>query len=342
MSRKATINDVAAAAGVSIKTVSRVFNGEPNVRSATEEKVRQAAAQLHYSPNLSARRLAANRSFLIGLVYDNPEGTNSFIPDVQRGALDACQKANYELIIHPADAQDPSAGSQLVDLVAKLSLDGLIILPPFSDNQPLLDLLREKKIHFSRMSQSYRDAYLPCVSVDDEDAAMTVTQYLVEQGHTRIAFVKGNPKHGASADRLRGFKKALTDARIPLDPALIVEGDFSFAAGREAGRRLFSLADRPTAVFACNDDMAAGVLAEAHIMNISVPDELSICGYDDVSIACQVWPPLTTVRQPIKAIAHSAAMHLFADIRGETINDETAPSSFHSELIVRSSSGSAP
>lgn len=326
--------DVADAAGVSIKTVSRVFNGEPNVRAATAQRVHEAADRLSYSPNLSARRLASNRSYLIGLVYDNPAGTNSFIPDVQDGVLRACRQANYELVIHPADADAADADQQLIALSQKLHLDGLILMPPFSDKSDLLETLNARDLMVSRISQSFLKQYKPCVSVDDEASAHRVTEYLIELGHRRIAFIEGNPAHGCTPDRRRGYESAMAAHGIALTPDWICPGDFSFQAGYKAGQALLGQAETPSAIFASNDDMAAGALAAAHELGISVPSQLSICGYDDVSIASQTWPPLTTVRQPIKAIAQAAARKLFQRLSGRHDDD---PSLFHSELIVRGS-----
>ncbi len=333
--KKSTIFDVAEAAGVSIKTVSRVFNREPNVRQSTAERVMAAARKLSYSPNLSAKRLASQRSFLVGLVYDTPTGDNSFVPDIQSGALATCKDRPYELIIHPTDADNEDIVEQLIEFYRRLDMDGLILLPPLSDNRDLLSELAATSIRFSRISQSFTEEFGPCVSVDDEDAAFAVTEYLIELGHDRIGFICGKPSHGATRERLQGYQRALNKHRVAYRKTLVKDGDFSFASGREAGRDLLQRKHRPTAIFASNDDMASGVLVAARELNLRVPEDLSICGYDDIAVAQQCWPPLTTVRQPIREMARIASELLVQTIEGKKPKHHVL---LNAKLIIRESS----
>ncbi len=338
MRKRATIFDVAEAAGVSIKTVSRVLNREPNVRQSTAERVLSAVGELNYSPSFSARGLASNRSFLVGLVYDKPTGDNNFVPDIQAGALEVCLRQRYELLIHPVDTKEPEVDQQLLSLSRRLRIDGLIVLPPLSDNRSLLSALADAKIQFARISQSFARSFGPCVSVDDEEAAKQLTEYLISLGHRRIGFVGGKPTHGASVDRLKGYTQALQGHGITYRKSLVNEGDFSFETGRDVGRKLLKLSKPPTAIFAANDDMASGVLVAARERGVDVPGQLSVCGYDDISLARQTWPPLTTVRQPIREVAGHAAQLLIDKLNGKPVDDIR----LHSELIVRESTGPAP
>jgi len=282
--------------------------------------------------------LASDRSFLVGLVYDKPTGDNNFVPDIQAGALEICLKQRYELLIHPIDTDEPNVEQQLLSLSQRLRVDGQILLPPLSDDKQLLTGLSKTRIQFVRISQSFPDEFGPCISVDDEQAASEMTSHLISLGHQRIAFVCGKASHGASIDRLNGYRHALKQHGIGFRKSLVRDGDFSFDSGRAAGRKLLAQNTPPTAIFAANDDMASGVLVAARERGVEVPNQLSVCGYDDISLARQTWPPLTTVRQPIREIAGQAAQLLIDLIDGKPV----ANVKLHSEMVLRESTGVAP
>ena len=329
---KATINDVARLAGVSIKTVSRVINNEPNVSDSTREKVRVVVEQLDYRPSPSARRLASNRSFLIALLYDNPSA--NYIMNVQQGVLDSCKEHSYDLLIHPCDYQADDLDKEIGMLLRKSRVDGVILTPPLSDMNSVIDVLKEQSVPYSLVAPTTHDNDQSSVYCDDEKAAFQMTEYLISQGHKKIGFVEGHPNHGASKKRLCGFEKALEKNKITIPQDYIQKGFFDHESGMNAGRAILQLDDKPSVIFASNDDMAAGVIHAANSLEIKVPQELSVVGFDDSPVSTQLWPPLTTIKQPIEAMAHRASDLLLDSLKGVK-NEETH--SFDCELIMRRS-----
>jgi LacI family transcriptional regulator len=332
--QKVTINDVARYAGVSKKTVSRVLNEEPNVSQNTKDKVRAAFLELGYRPSAVARGLATNQSFLIGLVYDNPN--KSYVSDIQEGALRICNDRRYHLLIHPVDHESEGLLTNIEDLLNDSRLDGLVLTPPFSDMLPLLDRLEERKIHYVRIGPTLMKSRSPCVTSNDADASYQLTRYLISLGHTRIAMIKGHPDHNVSQQRLEGYQRALAESGLPVDSNYIQQGYFDFTSGEDCGRRLLNLPLPPTAIFASNDYMAAGVVKVASQKNISIPHELSIVGFDNAPITRHIWPSLTTIKQPIRAMAEQAVTLLIDSIRKRPV--EQWQVQLDGELIVRESS----
>ena len=305
-----TINDVAKHAGVSKKTVSRVLNNEPNVSQQTKDKVHQTFLELGYKPSSMARGLASNKSFLIGLIYDNPN--KSYVVDVQEGALKVCNDQGYHLIIHPADHTCEQVYQEIQSFVMSSRLDGLVITPPFSDNKQLLTLLEKLDVPTVRVGATFEYAPHLSISTNDAEASYQMTKHLIELGHKLIAFIKGHPDHSVSELRYQGYKRAMDEHNIDIHPELIKTGDFSFESGEHTSVELLNNPEiRPTAIFASNDEMAAGVLKVAQQMKVRVPESLSVAGFDDTEIAIHLWPSLTTVRQPVRQMAEQAVSMLF-------------------------------
>ncbi len=331
--RHSTITDVADAAGVSIKTVSRVFNDEPNVRPLTRERVLKAAGELDYHPNVAARSLAGRRSFLIGLAYENP--SPNYVVDLQSGALERLQGERYRLLVLPFG--DAAAASGKMQAIARASgLDGMVLAPPLCDDAATVAELEACGLPYSRIAPTTDGSHAPDVVMDDRAAMRAVIDHLVELGHTRIAIVRGDPSHASAAARLEGFRAGLEAHGITADPALEAPGAYTFASGYEAGKALLALADPPSAIFASNDDMAAGVLNAAYEAGVKVPEALSVAGFDDSNIASVVWPRLTTIHQPIRDMAREATGALLA-----LIDHEEAPphQMLPFQLVVRGSTG---
>jgi LacI family transcriptional regulator len=303
--RRAKIQDVAEAAGVAIKTVSRVLNSEPNVREETRERVLAVVKRLNYHPSLSARSLAGRRSYLIGLVYENPSA--NYIVDVQHGAMSRCREGKFQLLMHQVASTGADLEREILGLIDQTRLDGVIVTPPLSENAGLLATLRRRNAPYARIAPSDLEQPGPCVYMDDVGAARDMTEYLIGLGHRRIGFIVGHPEHFASGQRLRGYKAALKSHRIAFQSGLVKQGYFVFESGLEAARQLLATPNRPTAIFASNDDMAAGVLMAAHEMAIAVPTRLSVAGFDDTYVARTVWPRLTTIHQPSYDLAYTAA-----------------------------------
>jgi LacI family transcriptional regulator, galactose operon repressor len=301
---RTTITDVAAAAGVAIKTVSRVLNNEPKVREATRERVMAAVKALNYHPSISARGLAGRRSFLIGLVYENPSA--NYVMDVQNGTMARCREERFQLIMHHCSGRGADLAADIAALVDQTHVDGLVLTPPLSSSKELIEMLDERSLPFVRIAPNRLKHPSPFVDVDDQAAAREMTEYLIGIGHRRVAFIVGNPDHYASGRRLDGYKAALKRHGIAYRDEYVRQGFFVFESGLESGHALLGMAEPPTAIFASNDDMAAGVLMAAHQRGVEVPGRLSVAGFDDAPIARIVWPRLTTVFQPAYDLAYSA------------------------------------
>ena len=334
-----TITDVARRAGVSIKTVSRVMNQEPGVHEQTRALVQGVIAELKYRPKLSARSLPGARSFLIGLLYYDPSA--AFVAGVQQGATLRCREAGYHLVVESLHNDAADLDQQVDRMVWALRPDGVILTPPLCDNPAVLQALQANRTPCVLLSPGNEADGMASVSMDDARAAGEITNLLIGLGHERIAFVKGAPDQAASGLRYQGYQRALRTHKIALDKELVVPGNFTYASGVEAAHRLLSLHQRPSAVFASNDDMALGVLAAAQKLGLAVPRDLSIAGFDDIAAASLVWPPLTTVRQPKDEMARVAVDMLIAARRGEPEPPARVHRVLPHELVVREST-SAP
>lgn len=301
---RSTIHDVARAAGVSIKTVSRVLNNEPNVRLETREKIVIAMRALNYAPSPSARSLAGSRSWSIGLVYDNPSA--NYVVDLQYGAIERCRESRWHLWFEPVALRGELLAREVTTVLAKTRMDGLIVTPPLSGEPALLTLLEEAKLPYVRISPPDHALDAPYVEMDDEAAALEMTRHLIAEGHRQIAFIEGHPEHHSSALRRRGFEAAMREAGLPIAQGCLEPGRYDFESGVDAARRLLARRPWPTAIFACNDDMAAGVITTAHELGFEVPGDVSIAGFDDTYIARTTWPRLTTIHQPTRELAWRA------------------------------------
>jgi len=330
---RAIIYDVAAAAGVSIKTVSRVVNREPTVRPETRQRVEAAIAELNYRPRLSARGLAGNRTYMLGLIYGQPGA--HYVLDIQEGILEVCRPLGYELVIHPADIHDRTLLEEVEQLIEERRIDGVVLSPPLSDHLPALELLAQASMPLVRIAPTERKSDFPFVETNDRESSYALTQHLIALGHRRIGFVTGHPDHRAIGLRFEGYRQALEQAGIAFDPDLVVEGDLTFPSGERAAEHLLALAAPPTTVFAANDEMAGGVIKAAHRHGLSLPQQLSVVGFDDAPISRQIWPSLSTIRQPIRAMAKSAAELLIGLLRNEP--DVEVASLHPAELILRDS-----
>lgn len=331
---KPTINDIARIAGVSKKTVSRVINDSPKLTAETRDKVKAVIAEVGYVPNPQARALALGRNFLIGLVHDNPNA--QMILNMQQGILEGLQGTEFAMVVQPVNRNSPTLVEDMREFIVRQRLYGIVILPPISENDAVAQMCVESGCRFVRMGSAVLDESAHMVASNDRDAVRDATRYLIDQGHSRMAIITGPQGFRSAAERLAGFEDALNDAGLKLPRSHKAQGEYTFDSGLAATEKLLDLSPRPTAIFASNDEMAAAVLYAARLRGISVPEDLSIVGFDDTPIASRVWPPLTTVRWPIVAMGRSAAFKL---INGavEGIDLENEPSEFLSTLIRRGS-----
>lgn len=304
----ATIRDVATCAGVSIKTVSRVLNEEPFVRDETRAKVLRAVGQLGFVANLSAKRLAKGHSMTLALLYHNASW--HYIQDVHRGVLDMARGAGYTTLMHPCDLAQPCDASGIIEMSSQRQVDGFVVTPPADSATELLQMLERMEVPFVRLTPFDRESAWPYVTATDRAGAREMTRYLLALGHRQIGYVFGLAESRAAHDRLAGYRDALEEAGIGYDTTLIRYGNDHFESGREGAHSLLEMAKRPTAIFCSNDEMAAGACVAAHEAGLEVPGDLSVAGFDDIALARQIWPPLTTVRQPIYEIAKLATQLL--------------------------------
>ena len=302
---RATMRDVADRAGVSLMTVSRVLNNSAAVKLETRERVEDAVKALGYRPNIGARRLAGGRSMFVGLLYHNP--SPGYISKVIKGGLDACRQRGHHLVLedfgHVTPFESPEESVAALNLS---SLDGIIVTPPLSVHAPFMAALRERGLPVVAIAPDNIEADGLFVAIDDARAVEDMVDHLAAHGHSRIGFVRGPESHGASAHRWQGFQRGMAARGLSVNADWVVDGNFTYRSGIVAGRALLQAEPRPSAIVASNDDMAAGVISAAHQLQVSVPGEVSVVGFDDIELASAVWPELTTVRQPIADMARHA------------------------------------
>ena len=341
MKTKTTIKDVAELAGVSFKTVSRVINNEGSVRKETLQKVNDAINELHYQPNTAARNLAGSKSYSLGYVYDNPNAY--YVLDMQNGILAECRERGYELVIHPCSANNKNIVEELATMVKRSQLAGLIISPPLSEMPNVLSALDEMNIPFIRIisSSEVGQGASPCVYINDRDAAFDITEHLIEQGHTKIAFLRGDESHRSSHERKIGYLNALKAHDIPIIEDYQIDGSYSFEFGVQGAKKLLSLAEPPTGIFSCNDEIAAGALFAVRLQGLNVPDDMAIAGFEDSPFSRQTWPMLTSAAQPTNIIARKAAASLIqhlVHLRSPKTSVDSIPHlHFRPQLVKRES-----
>lgn len=329
---------------MSIKTVSRVVNNEPNVKEATRERVDKAIEELNYRPDRSARTLAGNRTHLIGLVYDDPANyevpSAGYVIRMQQGALDACRAANCELLIHPCDFRDKNVSKQLQSMIGNAKPDGIVLAAPLSNMPKIVRAIGATNTPYARISSGQSSRKQFSVAMNDRECSAEMTRYLASLGHQRIAFLTGHPMHAAVQIRYDGYLDGLRQSDIEFAEELVYAGDNSIGSGEAGAEKLLALEQPPTAIFAANDDMAAGVIRVADRLGIDVPGQLSVAGCDDVALARQVYPALTTIRQPLSAMAKRATEALIQHSRGRSAL--SGEEMFPAALQVRESTGPVP
>ena len=328
-----TIKDVSKDALVSIKTVSRVINNEANVAEATKKKVLASVKKLGFRPNKNAQSLRSNKSYMLALLYDNPN--KSYLADVQSGIFNACKNTGYNLVIQECNYKSSRLTNDIIQFVEDFKIDGLVITPPLSDMQDFLGNLEANKIDYAVIAPRIMNPDSLYVSSNDYEAAYNLTSEIINYGHRDVGFIKGHPKHSASLLRFNGFLAALKKHGLEPNEQWIKQGNFSFESGFDAGVEIFESSKIPTAIFASNDSMAAGIMKSAQMKGMEVPNDLSLTGFDDSPIAQQIWPALTTIKQPVQQMAAHAAKILIAKFDG--LVEKTKSKEFKSELVVRES-----
>jgi LacI family transcriptional regulator len=348
MSLRPAIGTVATQARVSVKTVSRVLNNSKAVSAAMRNRVMTVIRELNYSPSPTARRLAGHRSRLVGLPFDGPYA--SYVTDIQSGSMNVFRATGYQAVMHACDSRSASVVEELRLFIHSLRVDGILLTPPLSDLRAVTDLLRDEGVPYVSIAPATRSNPRRSVFTNDREACCWMVRHLHSQGHRRIGYVIGHPDQPGTAQRHAGYCDGLIACGLQPSPQLIVQCDSTFHSAIEAARSLLDLPAqrRPTAICAGDDTMAAGVLRLAHELQIDVPGELSIAGFGDEPLASQVWPRLTTIRQPLQALAQQAAVLLMQQL----LDDSKAEMAFdlpalqlgqeaESSLVLRQSTGRA-
>lgn len=334
-----TINDVAEISGVSKRTVSRVINNSSKVNEATRTRVQEVITKLNYAPNRQARGLAASRSYLIGLIYDVP---TLFIADIQKGILNICDDAGYELVVHACHIESGRLVEDITRFVNRANLDGVIILPPVSDLNEIAESLDKAGCHFVRVMSELSDEPWKQVVSDYLPGITAMTNHLVELGHRKFGFISGPRANISSQMRQATFVRALARGGFEMPPEMIVEGAFTFQSGIDAATQLLSLECRPTAIFAANDEMAFGVMNVADKMGLKIPGDLSLVGYDGTSFSTFVVPSLSTIVRQTDRMSRLGTQKLLAQIEEGREAAQEFETMVPSLFIARESTGPAP
>ncbi len=324
---RVTLKDVARLAGVSAVTVSNVLNGRPNVSQETRARVQEAVRATGYTANIAARGLAGGRTDTLGMLV--PDLSTQYMGEIVRGASDEARRSGLEMLI--STASDLEREHSQVAFLQGIT-DGLLLLLPRTPDKVLM-AVEKAGIPVVIIDHRGTEFMLPSVDVDNYQGARAATEYLLSLGHRRIGFVSGAKGYGASSARLKGYKDALHSAGQPFDKTLVTRGDFMQPGGFAGGKKLLSLPQIPTAIFAASDLMAFGVLEAVREQGLRVPEDIAVVGFDDIPMASQVYPPLSTVRQPLYGMGVVAAQMMITMLRGTSPphNRITLPT----ELIVR-------
>jgi LacI family transcriptional regulator len=332
-----TITDIANLAGVSKKTVSRVINQAPYVRQDTRARVEAIIAEHGYQPDPQARGLAFRRSFLVGMIHDNPN--SQYIENIHLGILDALASRGYELVIRPCDRRSPTFLEDIRSFVERLRLFGVVLTPSVSEDDRLAKLLESVDCPYVRIACAPLDKSARLVLTRDAHGAAAAARRLAELGHRRIAYISGPPRFRSSHERGEGFVSGLAEYGLELEPDLTVPGAYTYESGLARGRELLGRSSPPTAIVAGNDEMASGVYGAAHELGIRIPEDLSIIGFDDAPIASRMWPAMTSVRLPVRDMGRVAAEKLFAKPKEAT---KVSAGEFTPTLIERQSTAPPP
>ena len=329
------MHEVAKYAGVSPMTVSRALSGDANVTQDMKQRVENAVKQLGYSPNIAARNLAKAAAVHVGLLYNNPSA--GYLNELLVGLLNEGSQTGCQIVLEKCGAR---VERSVIDKLRKDGVGGIILPPPLSDSKFSLDALRAAKIPFIAVATGRPAAGGLSVRINDFEAAAAMTRHLLALGHRKIGFIIGASNQTASAQRQAGFISTLREAKLEPRAEWVKQGSFTYRSGLTAAEEILAAHDRPSAIFASNDDMAAAAIAVAHRQHLDVPGDLTIVGFDDTPLATTIWPTLTTVRQPVAAMAGKALKLLLEEIRLRSLGRTLEPLQqvVHFSLIKRESS----
>jgi len=336
MRKASKLSEVAKLAGVSPITASRAIRGVGYVSEAARARIMEAAAQLNYTPDPLARRMRGDKSNLIGVFVNNYGSL--VLHELIKAISDEARRKGFDLIVFNAERFDRPGRMETSDMLSKLCDGLLLLLPNHSDGY--LDVIEKQGFPCVLVNFDAREMNLPVVVAENRIGARTGVEHLLALGHRRIGFIAGTGGTGQSAERQKGYADALQAAGLPLDPALMAEGGFVQEGGYAAAERLLALAERPSAIFCANDEMAFGAIDAINSKGLKVPADISVMGFDDIATSKFVYPTLTTIRQPFVEMAARAVSEVVEIIQGRDVNP--AKIAFATDFIVRNSTGPAP
>lgn len=314
-----TIYDVAREANVSMATVSRVVNGNPNVKPTTRKKVLEAIDRLGYRPNAVARGLASKKTTTVGVII--PDISSIFYSELARGIEDIATMYKYNIILSNSD-QNTDKELHLLNTMLGKQVDGIVFMGG-NITDVHVEEFKRSPVPIVLAASVEEQAQTPSVNINYEQAIYDSVQLLVEKGHKRIAFVSGPMSEPINSVRkLAGYKRALEEADIAFDDVLVAEGDYSYDSGIEALAHLLEQSDKPTAVIAATDEMALGVIHGAQDRGVSIPEDLEVIGFDNTRLSLMVRPQLTTVVQPTYDIGAVAMRLLTKLMNKEQVDDQ--------------------
>lgn len=336
MSKQApTLAQVAKIAGVSQMTASRALNDKPGVSQETREQVLKIAADIGYIVNRSAQKLSGSRNGIIGIM--TPVLDNHYVGELVVGVGRAARAQGYETLVYTLFDEDRHSHRSVLGLIKQFT-DGVVAILPRESSY--FNALAAAGVPVVAIDQRCSLDGFPSISVDSYGGAVRAVEHLAQLGHTRIGFVAGDESIEGVRDRRRGYLDALARLGLPSDPSLIAQGDLSQMRAFDAANSLLALPEPPTAIFAVNDLSAFGVIAAARERGLKVPRDVSVVGFDDIPMASQVHPPLTTIRQPFAQMGRAAVNTLLSQMDNE---EAIAPRIvLPTELIARESTGPAP
>jgi len=331
----ATIKDIARLAGVSIKTVSRVINNEPHVTDETRARVQAAIRTAGYTPNLSARRLVQQRSYMLCiLTYPGYyQAASGALPKI----MDIGYEEGYDILFEPYYPTRKASKDRLSNLVNGRRFDGFVTTPPCDQDDFVAELMTIYKIPLVQINPLNRANSIPCILPDDVQGAQLAVEHLIELGHRRIACLMGPRNMRSSFDRLEGYQQALASAGISFDPQLVIDSEFTHDGGYTATKLLLQLEEAPTAIYAANDEAAYGVLFAAQELGLKVPEQLSVCGHEDLVYSKTIWPGLTTIHQPTGELSEAAVHMLINILKGDP--PDSIQLTLPADLVLRGSTG---
>lgn len=343
MSKKPTIDDVAAHSGVARTTVSRVLNGGPNVRPELRERVQRAVDALDYKVNVQARYLAGGASRQLTLVHESAldaEPNSYYHSGLELGALRGCSDRGFTLNTFAVDPGSGDHMQRMVDHIESRRTDGIVLTPPFSDDVNLVRAILARRCPVVCVAGGEDVRRLTAsIGIDDEAAGFAIGKLIADLGHAHIGYIDGPSNHLSAARRLHGLRRALADAGVSPSRIHVASGDFTFRSGIEQAQALIATWPGMTALVCANDDMAAGAMLTVHRKGLNIPEDISVCGFDDTPVSEIIWPPLTTAHQPIRRVGQRAAEMLIDAIQSGAGAAAPAFETVPFRIVERASTG---